>query len=304
MDQQLTSTIHDTALILEGGGMRGAFTAGILSVLLEQGWYFDYVAGISAGSSNTVNYLARSAVRARQSFVDFADHPQFASWRNWVAGRGYFNAAFIYEQAGLPNGPLPLDFATLMANPAQFRIGAFDASAGQTIYWSRPDITDLGSLLRRVRASSTIPWLMPPVTIDGRLYVDGALGAGGGIPLPVAQHDGFTKFFVILTRPRDYLKPAATRGFTRAVWPRYPAIAAGVAARPQRYNAIREELQSLERQGRAVVVCPDQMTITNRTRDVAALRATFEAGQAQARRQLPAWGEFLGLGSSGRRAAL
>jgi predicted patatin/cPLA2 family phospholipase len=295
MDHQLTSTIRDTALILEGGGMRGAFTAGILSALLEQGLFFDYVAGISAGSSNAVNYLARSPQRARQSFVDFADHPKFASWRNWVAGRGYFNASFIYEQAGLPDGPLPLDFATLMANPARFRIGAFDASAGQTIYWSRSDITDLGSLLRRVRASSTIPWLMPPVTIDGRLYVDGALGAGGGIPLPVAQQDGFTKFFVILTRPRDYIKPPAASAVFKAALPRYPAVAAGVAARPQRYNAVRDELQSLQRQGQAVVVCPDQMTVTNRTRDVAALQATFEAGQAQARRQLPAWREFLGL---------
>lgn len=293
---ELTSNISDTALVLEGGGMRGAFTAAIVTTLLGEGMHFDYVAGISAGSSNLANYVSRAAVRARRCFVDFAANPQFGTWKTWLQGKGLFNAEFIYERTYLPDGPLPFDFDSFMANPARVRIGAYDTVLGETVYWSRDDIHVPLDLMHRVRASSSIPLVMPPVTVDGRLYVDGALGLGGGIPLPVAQRDGFSKFFVVLTRGRDYVKPASHgTGFFRALFPRHPAIAAGVRARPARYNAMREELFELERQGRAIVVYPDLMIVDNQTRDVAALRTVFDAGLAQSRRELPRWKEFLGM---------
>jgi len=291
---ELTSNIADTALIFEGGGMRGAFTAGVVNVLLEAGLHCDYVAGISAGSSNTVNYIARDPVRARKSFVEFGADPHFGSWRTWLRGQGLFNAHYIYEETWLPSGPLPFPFETFMANPATWRIGAFDAAAGETVYWSKADIRVAADLMRRVRASSSIPLVMPPVVIDGRLYVDGALGTGGGIPLSVAQRDGYTRFFAVLTRPRSYVKPPYKgQGLLKAYYRKYPAIAEGIARRAAEYNATREELLDLESQGQACVVFPDRMTVTNRTHDVTALRACFDAAIDQSRRDLPAWVDFL-----------
>ena len=195
----LRSNVTDTALVLEGGGMRGAFTAGVISVLIEEEIFIDYVAAISAGTSNTANYLTRNPIRARKSFVDFAADPMFGSWKTWIRGKGLFNAQYIYKETSYPGGPLPFDFDMFMANPAQFRIGAFDAALGETIYWSREDIKDQPDLMKKVRASSSMPLVMPPVKMDNRLWVDGALGQGGGIPLPIAKQDGHTKFFVILT---------------------------------------------------------------------------------------------------------
>ena len=290
----LTNAIRDTALIFEGGGMRGAFTAGVVTQLLAAGLTCDYVAGISAGTSNLVNYLSRDPERARKSFVEFGDDPNFGSWRTWLKGQGLFNADYIYEQTWLPAGRLPFDFDAFMANPARWRIGAYDATAGETVYWSRDDIATAADLMRRVRASSSIPLMMPPVGIDGRVYVDGALGKGGGIPLTIAQRDGFTRFFVVLTRPRAYVKrPYKWTPLLRAAYRSYPAIADGVARRAAEYNATRDELLALEAAGRACLVFPEDMTITNRTHDVPALRACFDSGVAQARRDLPRWTEFL-----------
>jgi len=291
------SNVTDTALIFEGGGMRGAFTAGVVGVLLNEGIFVDYVAGISAGSSNTANYLSRSPVRARQCFVDFAANPKFGSWKTWIQGKGLFNARYIYEETSLPDGPLPFDFDAFMSNPAQFRIGAYDADAAQTVYWSREDIAHAGDLMRRVRASSSIPMVMPPVTIDGRLFVDGALGAGGGIPLAVAQRDGYSKFFVVLTRERDYVKPPYKGGkLLSAYYRKHPGIARGIVSRADEYNATREELFELERQGKACLVFPEYMPVNNHSRDVAALQATYDAATAQAQRDVHAWKEFLNLG--------
>ncbi|MCL2784097.1 MAG: patatin family protein [Propionibacteriaceae bacterium] len=294
---ELRSNVTDTALVLEGGGMRGAFTAAMIATLINEGIFIDYVAGISAGSSNTVNYISRAPIRARKCFVDFADSPKFGSWKTWVQGKGLFNAQFIYEETSYPDGPLPLDYEGFMANPAQFRIGSFDAELGETIYWSREDIRDQADLLRKVRASSSIPLVMPAVHMDGRMWVDGALGLGGGIPLPIAKQDGHSKFVAILTRSRTYIKPAyQAYPFMRTIYFRHPAVADGIRNRTEQYNSTREELLELERQGKAYLIFPDQMNVSNSTRDVPALQACFDAGLEQAQRELPRLKEFLNLG--------
>jgi len=134
--------------------------------------------------------------------------------------------------------------------------------------------------------------------MDSRLYVDGALGEGGGIPLSIAKRDGFTKFFVVLTRERSYVKPPYRGGtFFKMHYPRYPAIAEGIVGRADQYNSTRAELMELERQGRAIVVCPEHMAVNSGTRDVAALQACYEAGLEQSRKDVGRWKSFLNLTS-------
>lgn len=288
--------ITDTALVFEGGGMRGAYSAAVVATLLDAGLNFSHVCGISAGGSHTANYLARAPERARASFVDFAADPSFGSWRTWVQGKGLFNAEYIYQRCWLPGGPLPFDFDTFQANPATFAIGAFDADLGQTVYWGRPDVTDPIDLMTRIQASSTIPLVMPPVRLEGRLWYDGALGHNGGIPLDAAQAAGFRRFFVVLSRQRSYVKgPAHARSLLTAKFRRHPAVAYGIVDRPANYNRVRQELFDLEASGQAYVFCPDHITVTNHTTDVAQLQAAYDAGAAQARRELPRWRDFLGV---------
>lgn len=292
----LTSNVTDTALIFEGGGMRASYTSAAAVALLRAGIHIDWVAGISAGASNAVNYLSRDAWRARHSFVDFAADPQFGDWRTFVRGQGLFNAAYIYGRAGLPGGPMPFDWETFRANPARLRVGAVRCDDGEPVFWTEADMAEPLDMMVRVRASSTMPGLMPFPVIDGVAYADGALGPSGGIPLDAAEADGFEKFLVVLTRPRGYVKrPARVPRVYQQVFRRYPAVAERILQRWRGYNETRERLFELEREGRAVLFVPDRMPVANGERRPARLSAAHDLGLAQARRDLPRWREFLGL---------
>lgn len=276
--------------------MRASYTSGLVVALLEAGIHLGWVGGISAGSTNTANYLSRDTWRARQSFTDFAADPRFGDWRTFARGQGLFNARYIYEETGLPGAALPFDWETFAANPARMRIGAFNATRGEQVHWGREDATTLTDLMVRVRASSSMPVLMPPVVIDGEVYVDGALGPAGGVPLDAALADGYQRFLAVLTRPRGYVKtPSRADWYLRRHFRHLPAVADALHERPAHYNATRAELLELERAGQAYLFVPEVMPVGNGTRDVARLHASHAAGLAQARRELPAIREFLGL---------
>jgi len=290
--------IDDTALVFEGGGMRGAFTAGIVATLIEEGIDFPHVSGISAGSSNTVNYVSRDAKRAHDTFTTVADSPEFGGFRHWIEGRGMFNVDYLYDEIAQPDGDAPLDLDTFLANPAEVRIGAFNATRGEEVWFTKDDMRTVEEVGRCVRASSTLPIIMPTVTIDGDTYVDGALGPNGGIPLDAPMRDGYRKFFVVLTRPRDFVKTPTKPGVCstlRLAFPRLPSIAEAVARRTVAYNAARRKLFQLEEQGRALIVTPGDLGIDKMEMNVDRLEDAYDAGVARARADLPRWEAFLGL---------
>ena len=290
--------IDDTALVFEGGGMRGAFNAGIVATLIEEGIDFAHVSGISAGSSNTVNYVSRDAKRAHDTFTTVADSPEFGGFRHWIEGRGMFNVDYLYDEIAQPDGDAPLDLDTFLANPAEVRIGAFNATRGEEVWFTKDDMRTVEEVGRCVRASSTLPIIMPTVTIDGDTYVDGALGPNGGIPLDAPMRDGYRKFFVVLTRPRDFVKTPTKPGVCSALrlaFPRLPSIAEAVARRTVAYNAARRKLFQLEEQGRALIVTPGDLGIDKMEMNVDRLEDAYDAGVARARADLPRWEAFLGL---------
>lgn len=292
----LTSNVTDTALIFEGGGMRGSYTAGAVTTLLGAGIHLDWVGGISAGSSHTCNYIARDAPRARRTFVEFAKDPQFGNLRTFARGQGLFNAEYIYEKSGLPDASLPFNYSQFTRNPARYRIGAFNASTGEHVYFSRQDLGSQQDLMVQVRASSSMPVLMPPVHYRGSVWVDGALGPTGGIALDAALADGYTKFLVILTRERSYIKqPERFASIYRRQFREHPAVVEALDARPVNYNRTREELYDLQESGQAMVFTPESMPVSNGERRVGRLQAAYAAGYLQAQRELPRWREFLGL---------
>ena len=176
----------DVALIFEGGGMRNSYTAPVVVELLARNLNFGRVYGISAGSSHTVNYLVRDPSRARASFVELVKHPRFGGWGSFLAGHGYFNGPYLYEELieNAPAGdPMTFDWDTFAANPAEMHIEAMDWNTGETVAWTRADVKDAHDLGLKVRASSTMPIFMPPTTIDGRTYMDGGMGDSWGILL-------------------------------------------------------------------------------------------------------------------------
>lgn len=295
-NRELASNIFDIALIFEGGGMRVSYTAAVANTLLEQGFYFDNVYGLSAGASNSVNYLSRDADRVKRSFVDLVDMEDFGGMGSLLMHKGMFNARKIYQEACKPGGFLPFDFQTFSANPAKCTISSFERDTGQSVYWTKRDLSTLDDIMVRVRASSTLPLLMPPPKVDGKRYYDGGLGEGSGFMLPKAKRDGFTRFFIVRTRPKAYRKrppQGMTSNVANAMLWRRPHVRKALAERADAYNAQCEEIERLEASGAAYVFYAEGMSVESGTTDKAALQASYDAGWEQAHRELPAMRAFL-----------
>ena len=286
------NNIKDTALIFEGGGMRASYSAGLLNNLLENRLYFDYVAGISAGASCSVNYLSRDGERAKRSFVDVVKDPKFGGWGSFLKGEGYFRAEYIYEQTPYPDASLPFDFKAFNANPARLRIGAFQMETGEMTYFSREDIQTLQDLMKIVRASSSLPIFMPPARFKGNGYVDG--GLSGGVALDIAKKDGFKKFFVVLTQQKGYRKqPVKHPRVAKAFYRKYPLVAEAMLNRYKRHNETLDELEQLESEGKAYLVYPEAMKVSNMEKDYWKLKESYGLGYEQGKRDVHQWKAFL-----------
>ena len=296
-DWTLASNVFDCALAFEGGGYRAAYTAGIVVVLLEREIYFDYVCGISAGASHTLNYLSRDIPRAVLAFLGVDGTERLGGLGSFVRGKGYFNADYMYEGC-LFDGFFPFDWRTFAANPARMRLQAFERDTGRTATFGREDAHDTRSLFQLARASATIPIAMNPSPIDGVTYFDGGLGEGAGIPLRMAERDGFERTVLVATRPAGYrkkpLSPRARKVMGRLLG-RHPHLLEAVLTRNERYNAELDRVARLEREGSVLVIRPDEMPVSNGTLDSRKLEAAYQQGYDQALRELPRLRDFVGL---------
>lgn len=294
--KELQSNIFDCALILEGGGMRASYTAALINKLLEEDVYFDHVYGVSAGSSNAVNYLSRDPYRVFESFTTIVQDPEFGGARFFLERKGIFNAQHIYMEMARPEGTLPFDYDTFMANPATCSLCAIERDTGKTrVFTKEKDMTTLEGLMRSVRASSTLPIVMPPIEMDGKILYDGGLGEGNGIMLPQAMRDGFDKFLVVRTRPKGFRKPDSPGKAIIAYYSRYPSMQRALLNWGPGYNEMCDLCEQLEEEGRAYVFYAENQLCENSTTDLNTLVDNYQNGVAQADRDWPAIKSFLGL---------
>ena len=289
MENKLESNVFKTALLFEGGSMRVAYTCAVALELLEQGVYFDNVYGISAGSSNTVNYVSRDIERVVGSFTEFVRYPDIGDWKTFLQHKGLFDAHHIYQEMGLPSGPLPFDIDTFNASPAKVTIPAFERDTGRDVFFRKDEMRTVDELMLRVRASSTVPIMMPPPKVNGRYCYDGGFAIGGGLPLQRIRDDGFDRVFVVRTRKRGYRKTGDNNWANAFFW-RRPFMRQAVLTRNARYNAACDLLDEWERTGRAYVFYSDDLTLSGTERDYDELWRNFESGLAQIKRE---WGKLM-----------
>ena len=290
----------DVALIFEGGGMRASYSAGAVVTLIENGIDFPMVYGISAGSSHSVNYLSRDRERAKQSFVDLVQVPGACGWGTFAQGKGYFNADYLYEgiveeQRG-SGGVFDFDWEAFCKHPGDVHIEAFDVKTGETLAWTKADMPGWRDMMVRVRASSSMPFFMPHTMLDGRELADGGLGSSWGIPLDAAKRDGYKRFFIVRTRPKEYRKQpmgAAAKALFKLGLHGDPKVYARTVERWSHYNDICDEIERLEAAGSACVFYARDIEVSSRETDLAKLRRSYEMGYAQAQSELPRWLEFL-----------
>lgn len=287
------NNIFNTALILEGGGMRGSFTAGILNTLVKNEVFFNYVVGVSSGSSNAVNYMTRDIKRTKDSFVNIVNYDEFGGIKSFLKGQGLFNSEYIYNEAAKPNGPLQFNFEDFKNNPGRINISAYNLEKDQIDYFTNEDILNKDDLLNIVKASSSLPIIMPKTEYNGFTYYDG--GLEGGIPLQKAKNDGFESFFVILTRPRGYRREPFQRfkNLIKLKYKNYPGLYKALFSRHIYYNKTLLELEKLEAEGKAILVYPDQMLAERATTDHDILLANYNLATEQANKNMDSWKSFL-----------
>jgi predicted patatin/cPLA2 family phospholipase len=274
-----------TALVLEGGGMRGAYTAGVLDAFLDEHIHFPYVIGVSAGANAGSDYVAGQRERNYRVFVEFAGDRRYAGFANLLRECSWFGMDFLFRT--LPDELAPFDYEMFARTPQTFVVGATDCATGQAIYFRHHDYDPRWFVQTVQRASSSLPVLSPPVEVEGRRYLDG--GLSDPIPVERAISDGNRRCVVILTRNAGYRKKPEGPGLAmRLALSRYPALRQTLAKRHLVYNAILERLAFLEKTGGAFVLRPVRALAVGRLeRRVARLEELYHQGYRETVERLP-----------------
>lgn len=279
-----------TALVLEGGALRTIFSAGVCDALLDAGLPLpDYTLGVSAGIAYGVSYLSRQSRRNLQLICHFAGDKRYMGLRNLAnpRNRSYFGLKFAYDT--IPNELLPFDYDAFDAYPGRAEAVVTNLDTGEAEYIPVPR-RDSPNLV--LEATCAIPLMFPIILVDGKPCLDG--GCSDAIPWRHALEEGFDRVVVVLTRERDYRKKngRADRAIPRA-FRKYPHFQETMRTRPERYNACREELFALEREGKVLVIAPEDTLGCSRTeRNMDTIRALWQEGYFDGRREIERVREF------------
>lgn len=257
MNNTIATLPSDTALVLEGGGSRGVFTAGILDYFMEKDIYFPYVVGVSAGACNALDYCSKQIGRSRDTFIIRDKSLKSVSFGNFIK-TGYFYDMDkpFYE---FPYKYFPFDFETFKSSGIICEMVATDIDTGKSVYLT--DNNDNDRILNICRASSTLPLLAPIVHLDGRRFMDG--GLSDSIPYGRSIMQGYKKHVVILTREMGYRKKLKSKSIdlVRQVYKNEPVLVRTCMKRPKVYNRQLDILERLEREGRVFVIRPTEKPV-------------------------------------------
>ncbi|OIK09579.1 patatin family protein [Bacillus sp. MUM 116] len=243
--------INEVGLVLEGGGMRGVYTAGVLENFLENQLFFPYVIGVSAGACNAASYLSEQKGRNKTVTIQYASDPRYISWRNYFKNRQFFGMDFIFDE--IPNQHIPYHYDVFYNSPSEFVVGTTDCLTGEAVYFKKKDYGK--ELLTVLRASSSLPFIAPEITYQNKILLDG--GISDPIPIKKAQADGFKKNIVILTRNIEYRKKASKFHFlVDRKYPDYKGLQKALRNRFQIYNDTLAYLEREENNGNVFIIRP------------------------------------------------
>ena len=269
-------------LVLEGGGMRGLFTAGVLDVWMEAGVAFDGLVGVSAGACFGCNYKSAQPGRVIRYNKRFARDSRYCSWMSLLRTGDLFGADFCYRE--LPETLDPFDKEAFERNPMEFHVVVTDVHTAAPVY-RRIDRIDAESF-EWIRASASMPLVSHPVAVGGGLYLDG--GLSDGIPLAYFESQGFSRNVVVTTRPHGYRKfPSKRLCLLKPLLRRHPAVYAALVRRPEWYNRELDYIDERVAAGAAVLVAPpEDLPISRVCHDPAVMQRVYEIGRAEGERRL------------------
>ncbi len=273
---------NKTSLILEGGGMRGIYTAGILDYFLEKGLEFNCVYGVSAGCLNAVSYLSKQKGRNLATFTNYLHNKNYSGLGMFLKTGNFFNPKFLYDE--IPNKLNLLDYDTFDKNPTEFYAVVSNINTGKAEY-IKCDTID--GNVEYIRASASLPLISQIVKIDDNEYLDG--GVCDSIPLRKSIQDGNTKNVVILTQHKGFVKkPTKNLELIKHVYKKYPLLYKALKYRHIMYNAQLKYIYNKQQTGQSFVIQPDlPLEISRLEKDKYKLYNIYNVGYQQAKKIYP-----------------
>jgi predicted patatin/cPLA2 family phospholipase len=277
-------------LVLEGGGIRGIFSAGVMDVLMEEGIEFDGAIGVSAGAAFGCNYKSRQPRRAIRYNLKYAKDPRYSSVRSLLKTGDLFNAQFCYHD--IPEKLYPFDWKAFRENPMQFFLVCTDVETGKPVYHLCDNDSDW-QMLEWFRASGSMPLVSRVVEIGSQKLLDG--GISDSIPLRFMENKGYDRNVVILTRPAGYVKePAPMMRVISRVLQQYPEAVKAMENRHNVYNETLAYIRQREAGKFAFVIRPEEdLDVGRIEHDRFKIREAYKAGRRAARKRLNALRRFL-----------
>ena len=276
-----------TGIVLEGGAIRTIFSSGVCDALLTGDIMTDYVIGVSAGIAYGVSYVSRQIRRNLDIMVNYVNDKRYMGMGNLLRrnNRAYFGLDFVFGE--IPNKLIPFDYDTFYAYPGEVEAAVTNLDTGEAEYFP-VDRSDKKFTI--LQATCALPFLFPIFHIDGKPCMDG--GAADAIPFDRAFSKGCDRLIVVLTRERDFrrqLQPLIDRAYRK-----YPRFCDTMRRRADTYNAAREKLFQLEKEGRVLLFAPHNTQGFSRTeRDVAKIQALWQDGYDEGMERLDEVRSFL-----------
>lgn len=264
-----------TGLVLEGGGMRGVFTSGVLDAFMKHDLYFRYIVAVSAGACNGMSYVSRQPRRARISNIDYLARYKYIGIRHLVTQGCIFDRELLYDK--FPNQLLPFDFNEYFKHAKGFEMVTTNCLTGKAMYLS--ETSDRQRSLDIVRASSSLPYVSKIVTVDGIPMLDG--GIIDSIPINRAIETGHEHNVVILTRNKGWRDTGKDRKVPAFIYKNYPRLRVALSHRHVVYNQQIDIIDRLEAEGKITCIRPMRpMEVGRIENDVEKLERLYEEGFA------------------------
>ena len=271
-----------TGLVLEGGGVRGIYTAGVLDVFMEEGLTFDGVIGVSAGAIHACSYLSGQKGRSIRYYLKYVSDPRFMSLRSWLKTGDVVGADFCYHE--LPDKLDVYDHEGFLRNPTPYWVVCTDVETGKAEYVR---LTDMHGQIEYLRASASLPYFSRVVEMDGRKFLDG--GCADSIPVEAFRRMGYGRNVVVLTRDASYRKKPEMTALARLVYRKYPAFVRTLERRHEMYNEQLAQIGQMEAEGSVFVIRPAKpLEIGRLESDPEKVQHVYEQGCADARAALAA----------------
>lgn len=264
---------NNTGLVLEGGGLRGVFTCGVLDYFMDNGIRFPFTIGVSAGACNGLSYMSGQRGRAKASNIDLMEKYHYVGFKYLFTQKCIMDFKLLFEE--FPEKIIPYDYDAYFSNPDRFVMVTTNCITGKAEYFEEK--TSQERIMDIVRASSSLPFVSPITYVDGIPMLDG--GIADSIPVEYAMSQGYEKLVVVLTRNRGYRKKAGSMPLAKAVYRKYPALQKALSERNAIYNRTMDLIERLEDEGMITVIRPlKPVDVSRMEKDTDKLRALYQEG--------------------------